>query len=424
MIQPYGGISQPSAVIRPPVAAGIAIAVVVVTVAAMIVGPMTASAQDDVDRVDSLNAEREALHEQTLEAAERIDVATASIEEVSAALDEINGLVQLQALRLADAERVVEAARREAEAAIARLVEVELQIDDARHLITEIAITSFTGESASVSDDMTELALSEDPGEAARFRHLLELHTGSMSDALDRLRRLEIEAAELVSVRDAAVADAEAGVDVVSRRSTELATAREQQAALVTAAETRLEARLAEAAALADRDAELAEAIRGEQQVINRRIRGIAREVGVEIPEPVDLADIVTLRFPDHRPDFSIDVHVDIAEATEALFLEAFEDGLDLRGFGYRPIQLQIELRAQHCGGTEEDIWLKPVADCAPPTARPGFSKHEQGVAIDFTYNGRSVASQDSAAFQWLAAHAPGYGFVNLPEEPWHWSRG
>ena len=420
MVEPYGGISQPSAVSRPLLAVAGALVLAVAT----IVGAMAASAQDDVDRVDALNAEREELHERTLVAAEEIDVATASIEEVSAALDEINGLVQLQAIRVQDAERVVDAAQREADGAIARLVEVETRIAETRRLITEIAVTSFTGESAGDSDDMIELALSEDPGEAARFKHLLELHTGSMSDVLDELRRLEVEAAELVAVRDGAVADAEAGVEVVSRRSAELDAARERQAALVTAAETRLEARLAEAAALAERDAELAEAIRDEQQVINRRIRGIAREVGVDIPEPVDLADIVTLRFPDHRPDFSVEVHVDIAEATEALFIEAFEDGLDLGGFGYRPIQLQIELRAQHCGGTEEDIWLKPVADCAPPTARPGFSKHEQGRAIDFTFNGRSVSSQDSAAFQWLAAHAPRYGFVNLPEEPWHWSKG
>ena len=419
MTQPDGGKSQPSAAYRPLVAVSSALLVLLVVLV-----PLTASAQEDVDRVDALNAEREELHLQSLEAAEEVDVATASIEEVSAALDEINGLVQLQTIRVQDAERVVEAAQREADSAIARLGDVETEIVAARQLIGEIAITSFTGESASFSDDLTELALSEDPGEAARFRHLLELQTGSLSDALDRLRRLEVEAVELVAVRDEAVADAKAGGEVVSRRPAALAEAQGRQASLVPAAEPRLEPRLAEAAALEERDAELAQTIRDEQQVINRRIRGVARQNGVEIPNPVDLDDIVTLRFPDHRPEFTIEVHVDIAESTEALFIEAFEDGLDLRGFGYRPIQLQIELRAQHCGGTEEDIWLKPVADCAPPTARPGFSKHEQGRAIDFSYNGRSIASQDSYAFQWLASHAPRYGFVNLPEEPWHWSRG
>lgn len=416
MKKPYGGTSQRNAALRPLVAAIVGLL--------LLTTPFAASAQDDVDRIDALEAARETVYEESQDATELIDVATASIEEVSAALDEINGFVELQTIRLEDAQRVVTAAQREADGANERLGEVEAEIETARGLIIDIAVTSFTGEGAGMSDDMTELALSDDPGEAARFRHILELQTGSLSDTLDRMRQLEVEAAELVVRRDEAVADAMAGVDVVNQRSVELELAQEQQAALVTAAETRLEARLAEAAVLEDRDAELADAIRDEQHAINRRIAGVARENGVDIPQPVDLDDIVTLRFPDHRPDFTIDVHVEAAEATEALFIEAFEDGLDLAGYGYRPIQLQIELRALHCGGTEEDIWLKPVSECAPPTARPGFSKHEHGLAIDFAYNGNSIASQDSGAFRWLAAHAPAFGFVNLDAEPWHWSFG
>ena len=47
---------------------------------------------------------------------------------------------------------------------------------------------------------------------------------------------------------------------------------------------------------------------------------------------------------------------------------------------------------------------------------------NEKGLAVDFTYGGRVISSRDSPAFQWLAAHAAGYGFYNLPSEPWHWS--
>jgi D-alanyl-D-alanine carboxypeptidase len=47
---------------------------------------------------------------------------------------------------------------------------------------------------------------------------------------------------------------------------------------------------------------------------------------------------------------------------------------------------------------------------------------HELGLAIDFTYQGRVIASRDSPAFGWLAANAAAYGFYNLPAEPWHWS--
>ena len=47
---------------------------------------------------------------------------------------------------------------------------------------------------------------------------------------------------------------------------------------------------------------------------------------------------------------------------------------------------------------------------------------HEQGLAIDFTYQGSAISSQDSPAFRWLAANGASYGFYNLPSEPWHWS--
>ena len=124
----------------------------------------------------------------------------------------------------------------------------------------------------------------------------------------------------------------------------------------------------------------------------------------------------------DAVPLFAIEVNVAIEEQTRLLFEEAFAQGIDLAGWGYRPIQRQVELRAAHCGGTEFDIWHKPAFQCAPPTARPGFSRHEQGRAIDFTFNGGSITSHSNAGFQWLAANAPKYGFVNLASEPWHWS--
>jgi zinc D-Ala-D-Ala carboxypeptidase len=75
-------------------------------------------------------------------------------------------------------------------------------------------------------------------------------------------------------------------------------------------------------------------------------------------------------------------------------------------------------LRAAHC----PDIWSSAPSECAPPTARPGTSLHELGLAVDITYGGRAIQTQTSPAFRWLAEHAGGYGFFNLPSEPWHWS--
>lgn len=56
-----------------------------------------------------------------------------------------------------------------------------------------------------------------------------------------------------------------------------------------------------------------------------------------------------------------------------------------------------------------------------PPTARPGQSMHERGLAVDFTSGGGTL-TRGSAAFAWMKANAGQYGFYNLPSEPWHWS--
>lgn len=117
-----------------------------------------------------------------------------------------------------------------------------------------------------------------------------------------------------------------------------------------------------------------------------------------------------------------IRVHVTLATQLEAMLAEARADGIVLRGWGHRSHERQIKLREAHCGPTPEDVWLKPSSECSPPTAVPGKSMHELGLAVDFTHDGSAISSRDSPAFRWLAENAAAYGFRNLPSEPWHWS--
>lgn len=50
--------------------------------------------------------------------------------------------------------------------------------------------------------------------------------------------------------------------------------------------------------------------------------------------------------------------------------------------------------------------------------ARPGYSNHQGGTAVDVQTGG----SYSSKAYKWLASHARAYGFVNdVRGEPWHW---
>jgi hypothetical protein len=92
-------------------------------------------------------------------------------------------------------------------------------------------------------------------------------------------------------------------------------------------------------------------------------------------------------------------------------------------GWGYRNPQQQIALRRSHCGSSDYAIWHMPAGACSPPTARPGYSMHEVGLAVDFYCgDGGSISSRRNPCYRWLDGHAGSYGFYNLPSEPWHWS--
>lgn len=110
-------------------------------------------------------------------------------------------------------------------------------------------------------------------------------------------------------------------------------------------------------------------------------------------------------------------VNASIAESVADMIEHAREDGVELTGWGWRSNERQIELRIQNC----EDPWETPSSECSPPTARPGRSRHEIGLAIDFHVQGRAISRLDPA-FVWLEQHAGTYGLFNLPSEPWHWS--
>jgi len=115
-------------------------------------------------------------------------------------------------------------------------------------------------------------------------------------------------------------------------------------------------------------------------------------------------------------------VDVTIAGQVAAMMAAADSAGLHLSGGGFRPYAEQVELRRQHCGGSSYDISQQPPGECSPPTALPGTSMHEWGLAVDWS-NARSlIASHSDAAWQWLSSNTGRFGFANLPSEPWHWS--
>lgn len=126
-------------------------------------------------------------------------------------------------------------------------------------------------------------------------------------------------------------------------------------------------------------------------------------------------SDIVTVR--------GFEVHKTIADNVAGLIDAASADGLKMGGGGYRSFERQIATRKNNCGTSHYAIWEMSASRCRPPTARPGASMHEKGLALDLTCDGSLIRSRSNRCFQWLASgNAEFWGFKNLPSEPWHWS--
>ena len=69
-------------------------------------------------------------------------------------------------------------------------------------------------------------------------------------------------------------------------------------------------------------------------------------------------------------------------------------------------------LTGANCGTSDYAIYQMPPEQCSPPTAIPGRSKHEQGLAVDFTIGGQTLRTSDGA-YRWMVANAASYGFPN-----------
>lgn len=113
-----------------------------------------------------------------------------------------------------------------------------------------------------------------------------------------------------------------------------------------------------------------------------------------------------------------IRVNKAIADNVRSLIVAAAAAGVRLEGSGWRSTSTQRALRLAH--GYPSDS-TPSGSGGRLPVARPGTSRHEAGLAIDFRVGNRSVRRSD-AAFRWLEANAAKYGLRNLPSEPWHWS--
>ncbi len=375
--------------------------------------PITAvPAQTDDDSpvsIEELRAEKRKVRTEKLENAKGIDVVNADIEDLNEALTTVRGWINSQQLVVAASRDQAASARAALDEAEAKVEAIADEIDLLGRQIRDDAVRTFLDGSPN-----EVLFRTGDPIAAIRQESLSRHLSGAKDDVRDRL---DVARGDLVVGQQDVVVAARTAEDERLRAERDLseleAGSAEYQDLLVTA-EDRLEVLLTERQSLSEIDRSISSKLSAAEARLADLLGGAAIPGGgsVALVPSSDIRDA----------GYGVYVHRDIVANVAALLDAAHADGVNLAGGGYRDSADQIRLRRANCGSSDYAIFQMSASRCRPPTARPGRSMHEQGRAIDFTYNGRLITRRSGPGWAWLKANAASYGLFNLPSEPWHFS--
>lgn len=368
------------------------------------------------DEIEDIRAERRRAQEQQVLQAGQVDAVNAELSDLTLALEILQGNVVGKEAELSNARLQLDQANIELATAEAAVIAKETEIVGLRDQMAARAVSSFVNQ----DDGGSVFVQTADPTQAARMQVLVEEVTQTDLDVGEDLRAAEEDLAVERGRASNAAADAERLEGTIADQLVDLEEARDLQAELTNEAELRLEHLLVELAAIEELDSELAgresaalEQLAKELARERSNTTGGSRPATEAIPIPPN-SEIVSAN--------GFWVHQSVATSVEAMTLAAEADGVNLGGGGWRDSERQIELRKKHCGTSDYAVYEMPSSQCSPPTARPGASMHERGLALDFTCDGALIGRRDNHCYRWLAEHAESYGFFNLPSEPWHWS--
>ncbi len=218
--------------------------------------------------LDELKDERSRVRAEAAAAASQVDAGKADVAELSDALDVLQANVASQQDALAVASQALADAEAEVAAADARLTEIESERDATITAMQGLMVEAYVGGDASGRS----LLSFDDLGTVETELAYVDARFGNLDDLRDQLRAIEEDAADTLALREDAEAEAQEQRETEARVLGELDAARTAQSALVEEAEIRLNARLAEAAVLADADADLSRQISEEEAAIARRL--------------------------------------------------------------------------------------------------------------------------------------------------------
>lgn len=362
-----------------------------------------------------------------------IDVQVADEMSIESAFGDVSENVQAQRAQVTEAQQRVAEADQAVLSAQARVAEVQVRIDELVLRSDEIVVRAFT---APPVESIIDSLSTDSASDAAVKQTVLDMQADTDAGVLADLDVAQGELEELQAVESEAVAAAEDRRADAQAALDDMRAAVSQEVAFTLDVEERLNHQLGEIATLEEVDPELAAQLRGQQeglaaQVAETRARleeeEMMEEYGVDVEQvgpdgpssiqPVS-GGVVSVSCPSGG---SVEVAGDIAREVQGLLNLANAEGVTICGYGFRDPSDQIALRRQNCGSSDYAIYSAPPSSCSPPTAIPGSSMHEQGLAIDFTSGSRTIGCSGSA-YSFLRNNAADYGLHNLPGECWHWS--
>lgn len=378
--------------------------------------------------------QRSNVRSEQAKVAAKVNALESSQEQVMAALHAMEENVRGQQAVLSEARRQAEVSAAEAAQAERDAAQTTRDLDALRARVAKYAVKAYVEppgeelmrrfEAASAQEDATRNAF-------------LNMQSRSDSDVIDQLRSTKARLEEELARAQAAKSAAETHAAEAEGALQSLSVAQSQQQAYASQVRQRLDETLSDAAFLSRMDAELGRQIAAEAAALAKAVGGVpssgsgsgSGSSNTTTP-PSSGSGTTTTTPPSGNNPYptpslttvnGITVASSVAARVRGLMNAAAADGINLSGYGYRDFNTQIALRRQNCGTTQYAIWEMPPDACSPPTARPGYSYHERGLAIDFMANGRFINSRSNPGFVWLAANAGRFGFYNLPSEPWHW---
>jgi peptidoglycan hydrolase CwlO-like protein len=362
--------------------------------------------------------------------AAQVNALEGSQAQVMAALSTLDENVRGQQAALSEARRQAEVSSAEAAQAERDAAQTSRDLDELRARVAKYAVKAYVDPPG---EELMRRFEATSAQEDATRRAFLDMQSRSDSDVIDQLRSTKARLEEQLARARAAKAAAEAHAAEAESALNSLSAAQQQQQSFASQVRQRLDESLSDAAFLSRMDAELGRQIAAEAAELARAVRPIpAPAPGSPPTSPPSSGSGSSPTVPPRSGNTpyptpalttvnGITVASSIADRVRGLLNAAAADGINLGGYGYRDFNVQISLRRQNCGTSDYAIWEMPPDSCSPPTARPGYSYHERGLAIDFTANGRFINSRSNPGFIWLAANAGRFGFYNLPSEPWHW---